>query len=140
MPPRATACFLLWAAAHAAEEVTLTVQVGGLSATGGELRVALFNAAAGFPGDPAQAQLRQVLKAAALPPGGLVFRVAPGTWAVSVHHDLDADGKLAANWLGIPREPVGVSRDAKGGMGPPSFADAAFPVGAGGATVAVTVR
>jgi uncharacterized protein (DUF2141 family) len=47
-------------------------------------------------------------------------------------------------FLGIPKEPYGFSRDARGKFGPPGFEDAAIEVrdegdGAGEATVA-TVR
>jgi len=47
-----------------------------------------------------------------------------GKYAISVHHDEDGNNKLNTNWLGIPNEGLGSSRDAKGFMGPPSFEDA----------------
>ena len=33
---------------------------------------------------------------------------------------------MDTNWMGIPREGLAVSRDAKGFMGPPKFKDAVF--------------
>jgi uncharacterized protein (DUF2141 family) len=36
-------------------------------------------------------------------------------------------GKLDTNWLGIPKEGYGFSRDAQGGLGPPLFSAASFP-------------
>jgi uncharacterized protein (DUF2141 family) len=50
----------------------------------------------------------------------------PGTYAISVFHDENSNGKLDTNFLGIPKEGVGASNDAKGHFGPPKFADAAF--------------
>ena len=47
-----------------------------------------------------------------------------GSYTVSVHHDQDMDGEMGTNFLGIPNEGYGASRDAKGFMGPPSFEDA----------------
>ena len=49
-----------------------------------------------------------------------------GKYAVSVHHDENADNKLNTNWLGIPNEGIGASNDAEGNLGPPEFEDAAF--------------
>ena len=46
--------------------------------------------------------------------------------AVSVYQDEDSNGELDTNFLGMPSEPVGVSNDAKGIFGPPSYEDAEF--------------
>ena len=40
----------------------------------------------------------------------------------------------------IPIEGVGISRDAKGIMGPPKFADASFSLNAAAITVAVSIK
>ncbi|MBV6641209.1 MAG: DUF2141 domain-containing protein [Cyclobacteriaceae bacterium] len=50
-----------------------------------------------------------------------------GKYAVSVYHDLNGDGELNTNFLGIPKEPYGFSI-ARGTFGPPSFEDASFLV------------
>ena len=57
--------------------------------------------------------------------------VAPGTYAVSVVHDENSNGKLDTNFIGMPREGVGASNDAKGHMGPPKFSAAAFQYAGG---------
>ncbi len=44
-----------------------------------------------------------------------------GEYAISVHHDEDNNGKVNTNWIGIPNEGLGSSKDAKGNFGPPSF-------------------
>ena len=49
-------------------------------------------------------------------------------YAVHVFHDLDSNGKMKTNFIGIPREPTGVSNEAKGKFGPPKFKDAKFAV------------
>jgi len=49
-----------------------------------------------------------------------------GTYAVSVYHDLDDNGKLDSNFIGIPKEPVGFSNDHQPKMGPPKFDGAKF--------------
>ena len=56
----------------------------------------------------------------------LVLRdVPPGRYGVTVMHDRNANGKLDSNIVGIPTEPDGASRGARGRMGPPAFEDAA---------------
>lgn len=58
----------------------------------------------------------------------LTFRgVAPGTYAISLLHDENGNGK-ADKALMIPKEGFGFSRDAKVRMGPPKFSAAAFAV------------
>jgi uncharacterized protein (DUF2141 family) len=52
--------------------------------------------------------------------------IAPGTYAVSVFHDENSNGKLDINFIGIPREGVGASNNARGHFEPPGFDPAAF--------------
>ncbi len=61
----------------------------------------------------------------------LMQNFADGEYAVAVYEDINGNGKLDTNFLGIPKEPVGTSRDAKGNFGPPKFANAAFKIGDG---------
>ena len=66
---------------------------------------------------------------AASPRTVLVLRdVPPGRYGVTVMHDKNANGKLDSNIVGIPTEPYGASRDARGRMGPPAFEDATVDV------------
>ena len=51
-----------------------------------------------------------------------------GTYAVSVVYDENSDGKLNTGLFGIPTELVGVSNNAKGVFGPPSFDKTSFSV------------
>ncbi|WP_411993400.1 DUF2141 domain-containing protein [Agarivorans sp. DSG3-1] len=47
----------------------------------------------------------------------------PEECAISVYYDENANGKLDTNWLGIPREAVGISNNVKGRFGPPKYND-----------------
>jgi uncharacterized protein (DUF2141 family) len=58
-----------------------------------------------------------------------VHGVPKGTWAVLVYQDENGNGQLDRNFIGIPKENYGFSRDAAGKFGPPSFQDAAIEVG-----------
>lgn len=54
--------------------------------------------------------------------------VAPGLYAVQVHHDQNGNGKMDFTFLGLPKEPYGFSRDAKPMLAPPKFKKASFEV------------
>ncbi|HEX3348850.1 MAG TPA: DUF2141 domain-containing protein [Acetobacteraceae bacterium] len=66
--------------------------------------------------------------------------IPPGRYAVLAHHDRNDNGKVNTNWLGIPVEGVGVSRNATGLLGRPSFADAAIDIRDKRITLAITLR
>jgi uncharacterized protein (DUF2141 family) len=102
------------------------VQISGFRNDKGVVRCALFASENGFPKDPSRAV---ALEKAPITNGSAVCEfsgVAPGRYAVSVFHDENGNGKLDTNFIGIPKEGVGASNDAKGHMGPPKFDAAAF--------------
>lgn len=57
------------------------------------------------------------------------FEVPAGRYAVSVVYDEDMDGELDTGFLGIPKEKVGFSNNAKGRFGPPGFDKTSFELG-----------
>jgi uncharacterized protein (DUF2141 family) len=92
----------------------------------GQVWCSLFSSATDFPGKIQNAVARvksniSQSRAVCDFPG-----ITAGTYAISVFHDENSNGKLDTNFLGIPREGVGASNNAKGHMGPPKFAAAAF--------------
>lgn len=52
--------------------------------------------------------------------------VPAGQYAVQAFHDENANGEVDRGMLGIPREGVGFSRNARIGLGPPKWRDAVF--------------
>ena len=54
--------------------------------------------------------------------------VPAGTWAVLAYQDENENGELDRNFIGIPKENYGFSRDAASRFGPPDFDDAAIEV------------
>ena len=59
----------------------------------------------------------------------VVCELKSGTYAIAFYHDENDNGELDSNWLKIPQESIGFTRDAKGTFGPPDFEDAAIDVG-----------
>lgn len=59
----------------------------------------------------------------------LTFNDLPsGEYAFSIFHDINDNGELDTNLLGIPKEPWGFSNNARGTFGPPDFEAASFRV------------
>ncbi len=115
----------------ATEPRTLDVTVTGIRSTKGALLVCLWKDKSGFPTcgkSKTAVKLRSPITGANMK---VTFRgVAPGSYAVSVEHDEDGNGKLKTNIIGIPKEGVGVSNNP-GGI--PSFNRAQVQVNWNGA-------
>lgn len=102
------------------------VEITGLRNDKGKLLCALYSSPEGFPKDSEKA-IARVSSAIAQEQAVCNFPgVTPGTYAVSVFHDENSNGKLDTNFMGIPREGVGASNNARGHFGPPKFRDASF--------------
>lgn len=122
-------------ALHAAEVV---VQVRGAASDAGSVGCSLFSSAQGFPMDSRSARQLWVPVAQ----GSALCRfedVAPGTYAISVGHDLNGNRRVDTNFLGIPTEGWGVSNNVVPSLRAPRFEEAAFKV-EGDAPVALDIR
>lgn len=115
----------------------LTVQIGPIKVQQGQVLVGIFHSADTFLKTPLQ---KNVAKAEGANFTTLFKGLEPGDYAVSVHHDVNDNGKMDANVLGIPSEPYGFSNDAMGSMGPPSFNQAKFSVQATGHSLQIKLR
>jgi uncharacterized protein (DUF2141 family) len=109
----------------------IRVEISGARNDKGQVLCALFPPDRGFPSKAENAVSRTH---SAITNGSAVCEfvgVAPGRYAMSVFHDENSNGKMDTNFIGIPKEGVGASNDAKGRMGPPKFDAAAFQYSGG---------
>jgi len=111
-----------------AQQNTLTVNIIGINSIKGDAYVYLYTSENGFPIEISKASRFKKIKVTKKSLTAYFENMETGTYAVSVFHDIDANGKINQNFLGIPKEPVGVSNNAKGFMGPPKYEDAKFLV------------
>jgi len=107
---------------------SLSVSISGLRSSRGQVCVALFNSDRGFPAERKNAY-RESCGRVENKKSFVKFQNIPqGEYAAFAFHDEDSDRKLKSNWIGMPKEGVGASRNAKGVMGPPSWDDAKFAI------------
>lgn len=121
------ACALGSVAARSAE---IRVSATRLHEKGGRLAWALFSDAKNFPSGRESAVQKGLIEipTAAESLSFEIRDVEAGEYAVALFQDFDGDAKLKKNFLGIPREPIGFSRDPRVRLGPPSFDSARFKV------------
>lgn len=119
-------------AATASADASLEVSVSNLRNKKGNVLVCLTANSKAFPDcskDPNA--VKRTVKANAA--GSISFgAVTPGTYALSLIHDENANGKLDTS-LAIPNEGFGFSRNPKITFGPPKFKSAAFTLNGAGA-------
>jgi uncharacterized protein (DUF2141 family) len=109
---------------------TISVRVEGLRNNNGTVFVALFDNKKAFEDNK-----NPMLSGQARPVGGacvVVFeKVVPGRYALNFIHDENDNKKLDTNFIGMPKEGFGYSKDAMGRFGPPGFEAAALVVPVG---------
>lgn len=116
------------------------VEVVGLHNNKGHVFCALYSSANGFPKDSQRAVQRDTSSISDRKALCEFSGLEPGRYAVSVFHDENSNGKLDTNFLGIPREGVGASNDARGHLGPPKFDAASFQFAGGRLNLKITIN
>lgn len=108
------------------DTATLFVEIQSLRINTGTVYVSLHDGPEGFPGGEGN-KVDGVIAIIKDDKAFAVFNgVAFGEYGVSVFHDENDNGEMDTNWIGIPKEGVGASNNAKGKMGPPKYEDAKF--------------
>ena len=123
--------------ARAAEPVAidLTFQLGEPK---GAVMVALYdNEAAYAGGKPLRTAKAPVTSASVT---ARFAGLTPGRYAAKAFHDLDGDGELDMNPVGMPTEPFAFSNNAPARGGPAPWSAAAFEVGPQGAAQTLVIR
>ena len=103
----------------------IIVNVGHINSAEGSINVAIFNSEKTFLKTPF------LTKSEDAKTGEMIFEfeeVPNGEYTISIYHDMNKNGELDKNLMGIPIEPYGVSKEGKSMFGPPSYKDALFTV------------
>ena len=118
----------------------IIVKIDGFKSDNGQVRVYLFDDPEFFPSkkDSAVAVVKEKIQNQQ---AEITFTDIPfGTYAVSVHHDVNGNDKIDHNWMHIPKEPYGASNGARGKVGPPKFKKAQFEHRAETTSITITVK
>ncbi|MDB4986313.1 MAG: hypothetical protein JWN04_1491, partial [Myxococcaceae bacterium] len=102
----------------------IELKITGLRSSRGQVFVALFLSDKKFPGTPPPGTLSRNAKIVNQVAEVQFESVPPGEFAITVFHDEDGDGELRTNFIGIPKEGIGFSRDARARIGAPNYDDA----------------
>ncbi len=127
-------CVLLQSSALAADGI-LRVIVSNLQSDTGSVIIWVYDGPDKWLSDTAWRTRKIVTVAGNRANGSLTaeLQLPPGTYALSVFHDVNADGRLERNFIGLPKEPAGLSNNLRPKFGPPRWAKAQFTVTADGA-------
>lgn len=108
-----------------AQNSSLTINVSGLKNNTGLLTVEIYNSKEKFL-KTAYKKGSSTIKTNS---ASVTFSDVPkGEYTVMVYHDINNNGKLDKSFIGMPKEPVACSNNAKGFMGPPKYEDAKFTI------------
>ena len=118
----------------------IEVIITGFKNSSGKAGITLFSNGKGFP-MKGELAVKKVFADVEQSSCTVVLRDIPyGTYAVSVFHDENSNGKLDTNMLGMPKEGVGASNNAKGRFGPPKYKDASFVLDSNEKQMNVTIQ
>ncbi len=107
----------------------INIEVNNLRSKQGMLYFSLFKSGDGFPSEYEKAFKRGKIEIDKSDVVKFSFDNIPaGTYAISLFHDEDNDGKVKMNKMKMPLEGTGASNNARGKMGPPKYNDALFEV------------
>ncbi len=106
----------------------LRVVVNNYRNRSGQIAFFLFSSGDQFPGHTEKAILSSYVKISGITTEYTFTNVPLGACAVYVFHDEDSNKELNTSFIGMPKEGVGVSNNAKGHFGPPKYDDAKITI------------
>jgi len=135
-----TSLFILISFITYSQNGEIVINISGLRSDKGKCLLYLFNNKKGFPNDAGKAintAKGSILNGKAT----IVLKDIPdGEYAIGVIHDENGNGKMDTNFLGMPKEGVGVSNNAKGHFGSPSYEDSKFRLNRKSLIMTITIK
>lgn len=118
----------------------LQVVISGAKAASGEMRIAIYNSQQQYKrNDSTKPEAEQgevfrskVIKVTEANRASLTVSfddIPDGTYAIGAFHDVNGNRQLDTSGFGLPTEPYGFSRNARGMFGPPNYKDATIQFG-----------
>jgi len=120
-----TLIFPVWAVTVYAQTGTITVEISGINEIRGQLIISIYNQADDFP-EIGKEYATVTTKVTGNIVTYIFSDIPAGDYAIAMYHDSNNSGEIDTNFLGIPLEGYGFSRNASAVFGAPDFTDAAF--------------
>ena len=111
-------------------EETLTITIADIRESEGRLMIQVANSEKGFEFSEDSAAPPPVAISQLAEAGEMTFEVTlpPGIYGARVLHDLNGNGEMDSNFVGMPKEPWAFSNNATGRLGPAKWQDAKFEI------------
>ena len=109
---------------------TLTITIADIRESAGRLMIQVANSEKGFEFSEDSAAPPPVAISQLAEAGEMTFEVTlpPGIYGARVLHDLNGNGEMDSNFVGMPKEPWAFSNNATGRLGPAKWQDAKFEI------------
>lgn len=109
---------------------TLTITIADIRESEGRLMIQVVNSEKGFEFSEDSAAPQPVAISQLAEAGEMTFEVTlpPGIYGARVLHDLNGNGEMDSNFVGMPKEPWAFSNNATGRLGPAKWQDAKFEI------------
>lgn len=109
---------------------TLTITIADIRESEGLLMIQVANSEKGFEFSEDSAVPPPVAISQLAEAGEMTFEVTlpPGIYGARVLHDLNGNGEMDSNFVGMPKEPWAFSNNATGRLGPAKWQDAKFEI------------
>ncbi|MCE7069313.1 DUF2141 domain-containing protein [Dyadobacter sp. CY327] len=115
-------CLLGW---YTEPAMTLNIEFTNIKKNQGKLWIALYKPEEKFAGKE-KPKIYRIVDVKGAAPQYVAFDLAPGRYALAVYHDLNSNGVLDKNLVGIPKEPYGFSKNFRPKFSAPKFEDCEF--------------
>jgi uncharacterized protein (DUF2141 family) len=109
------------------EGYSLTITVTNIPGAKGDLLIGLYDSAASFTEEPLPVSPK-IAVTSTDDVNATIENLKPGTYAVAVIQDLNGNGELDRNFLGMPKEPLAFSVITEIPRGKPVFSACAFEI------------
>ena len=109
---------------------TLTITIADIRESEGRLMIQVANSEKGFEFSEDSAAPPPVAISQLAEAGEMTFEVTlpPGIYGARVLHDLNGNGEMDSNFVGMPKEPWAFSNNATGRLRPAKWQDAKFEI------------
>lgn len=120
--------FLVGFGSYPSDKGKVIIDITELETREGKILLSVYNSEDGFPGKEDKAFKNMFVEIGATSCRTQI-ELPAGTYAIAVVHDINDNNKADTNFLGIPKEPLGMSNYPE--MARPKFDKAKFNVKAG---------